>query len=120
MEQILSYIGYVFLFLGAIFLLLGAIGILRMPDIFARLQAGTKASTLGSLGMLLGVGFLRPEWFFKIIIIMIFVILSNPISSHAIARGSYLSGLKPKLDETEDAFEEAIENNEEKTKKEEE
>ncbi len=103
MEQILEYIGYFFVTIGALFLLLGSIGILRMPDIYSRLQAGTKASTLGTIGMLLGVGFLQPEWFFKVGIIIIFVILSNPISSHAIARGSYRSGVVPKLND-EDAY----------------
>jgi len=118
MEKIFEILGMFFVSIGAIFLLLGAIGILRMPDIYSRLQAGTKASTLGSLGMLLGVGFLQPEWFLKVIIIMIFVILSNPISSHAIARGSYLAGIKPKLDEADNAFDEVMENKEVTNKKE--
>ena len=95
MEQVLEYLGYFFVAVGALFLFLGSLGILRMPDIYNRLQAGTKASTLGSMGMLLGVGFLQPEWLVKVIIIILFILLTNPISSHAIARGSYKSGVKP-------------------------
>ena len=99
MEQILTYTGYFLMFIGALFLLLGSLGILRMPDIYSRLQAGTKASTLGSIGMLLGIGLIQPNWFVKILVIIVFVLLSNPISSHSIARGSYKSGIKPKLNE---------------------
>ena len=95
MDTILTYLGYFFVTIGAIFLFLGSLGILRMPDIYTRLQAGTKASTMGSIGMLLGIGFLQPEWMVKMIIIILFILLTNPISSHAIARGSYKSGVKP-------------------------
>ena len=63
METIFEILGYIFVSIGAAFLLLGALGILRMPDIYSRLQAGTKASTLGTLGMLLGLGFFEPGWF---------------------------------------------------------
>ena len=113
MEQVLEYIGYFFVALGAIFLFLGSLGILRMPDIYNRLQAGTKASTLGALGMLLGVGFLQPEWMVKVIIIMLFIFLTNPISSHAIARGSYKSGYKPYI-KAEDKYSEEQQKTEEK------
>ncbi len=117
METIFEYLGYIFTSVGALFLLLGSLGILRMPDIYSRLQAGTKASTLGTLGMLLGVGFLKPEWFAKVFIIMLFIILSNPISSHAIARGSCKSGIKPNLKEGVNAYKDAMESCEEQLKK---
>lgn len=113
METILTYIGYFFIAIGAIFLMLGSLGILRMPDIYNRLQAGTKASTLGSIGMLLGVAFLQPEWAVKIFIIMLFILMTNPISSHAIARGAYRSGTKPYSKEKVDAYSEELEKNKE-------
>ena len=47
-----------FLILGAAFALLGALGLLRMPDVYNRIQAGTKAVTLGALSFLIGVGLL--------------------------------------------------------------
>ena len=99
--MILTYIGYVLVTMGVIFLFLGALGIFRMPDIFTRLQAGTKATTLGALGTILGVGFLQPEWFWKTLIIAIFFAISNPISSHALARGSYKNGHKPFMNDKE-------------------
>ena len=108
MGQILTYIGYFFVLLGSIFLFLGALGILRMPDIYSRLQAGTKASTMGAMSLIFGVALLNPSWFFKLFIIIIFIALTNPISSHTIARGSHRAGIKPKVKIT-DAYEEEVE-----------
>ncbi|MEN8192906.1 MAG: monovalent cation/H(+) antiporter subunit G [Bacteroidota bacterium] len=99
--MILTILGYVSLSIGVIFLFLGALGIVRMPDVFTRLQAGTKATTLGALGTIIGVGLIQPEWFWKTLIIAIFIAISNPISSHALARGSYKSGNKPYLKDEE-------------------
>ena len=96
--MILTYIGYILISIGALFLFLGALGLFRMPDVYSRLQAGTKATTLGALGTILGVGFLQPDWFFKLLIIAVFIVISNPISSHALARAAYRSGLKPEMD----------------------
>lgn len=54
--MILDVIGYILLGVGSIFYLLGGLGILRMPDIYNRLQAGAKATTLGAFSFILGVG----------------------------------------------------------------
>lgn len=87
---------YVFLTIGGLFYLLGGLGILRMPDTLTRIQAGTKATTLGSFSLLLGVLFAQPSWALKIVIIIIFIILSNPIGSSTIARASYRAKHVPK------------------------
>ena len=100
----------------AIFLFLGAVGILRMPDLYTRIQAGTKASTLGAMSLILGVGFLEPDWMVKTVIIVIFIGLSNPLSSHALARGSYKSGQKPYSKKDIDAYQEEETKAEEVTK----
>ena len=116
--MIITILGYIFVSVGVTFLFLGALGIVRMPDIFTRLQAGTKASTLGALGTIIGVGLLQPEWFWKTLIIAIFIAISNPISSHALARGSYKSGFKPytKDENGVDSYSEVPEKTEEEYK----
>ncbi len=93
--MILNIVGNILVTVGVVFLFLGALGIFRMPDVYSRLQAGTKATTLGALSTVIGVGLLQPEWFWKTLLIAIFIAISNPISSHALARGSYKIGLKP-------------------------
>ncbi len=104
MEQVLTYLGYIFVVIGAIFLFLGGLGIVRLPDIYCRLQAGTKASTLGAMSLILGVGFLQPQWMIKALIIIVFIALSNPLSSHALARGSYRHKIRPWTKEDIDAY----------------
>ncbi len=103
--EILKYIGSFFVLLGSVFLFLGALGIYRMPDVYNRLQAGTKSSTLGAMSMLLGIGFLQPDWMVKMIVIIIFIAVSNPLSSHALARGAYRAGLSLFQKEKIDAYE---------------
>lgn len=92
--QIVYYLAMFLVMTGALFLLLGALGILRLPDVYNRLQAGTKATTLGAFGSIIGAGLLRPEWLPKAIIIAVFLLMTNPISSHALARASYRRGIK--------------------------
>ncbi len=80
---------------GVIFLFLGALGILRLPDVYNRLQAGTKCTTLGAFCAIVGVGIAEPEWIFKALIVAVFILLTNPISAHALARASYKSAVRP-------------------------
>ncbi len=84
-----------FLLGGAMFIFLGALGLIRMPDVYNRIQAGTKAVTLGAMGIFIGIAFLFPQWWHKLLVIMGFILLTNPVSSSAIARAFYLSGVKP-------------------------
>jgi multicomponent Na+:H+ antiporter subunit G len=84
-----------FLVLGGAFLLLGALGLLRMPDVYGRIQAGTKAVTLGAVSFLVGVGFLHPEWWPKLVCIGGFILFTNPVGSSTIARALYLAGVRP-------------------------
>ncbi|RKX54610.1 MAG: cation:proton antiporter [Thermotoga sp.] len=78
---------------GVIFLFLGSLGIFRLPDVYNRLQAGTKCTTLGAFSSIIGVGIMEPTWFWKCLIIAVFILLSNPISSHALGRASCKSGV---------------------------
>ena len=80
---------------GVVFLLLGALGIFRLPDVYNRLQAGTKCTTLGAFCAIVGVGIAEPGWTFKALIVAVFILLTNPISAHALARASYKSGVRP-------------------------
>lgn len=89
----MSILADAFLILGALFCFLGALGLLRMPDVYNRIQAGTKAVTLGSIALLVGVALHRPEWWPKLLLIGIFILLTNPIGSSTLARAFYLAGV---------------------------
>ena len=79
---------------GVLFLLLGSLGIFRMPDVYHRLQAGTKCTTLGAFLTIVGVGIMEPAWLWKTLVIAVFILITNPISSHAIGRASKKCGVK--------------------------
>jgi len=88
------FIGIIITGIGVIFLFLGSLGIWRLPDVYNRLQAGTKCTTLGSFFTIVGVGIMEPEWFWKTLIISIFILLTNPISNHALGRASRKIGVR--------------------------
>ena len=85
----------VFLLLGAAFLALGALGILRMPDVYNRIQAGTKSVTLGAVSFLMGVALLHPAWWAKVLCIAGFILFTSPVGSSTIARALFQAGVRP-------------------------
>jgi len=85
--------GNLFLIIGSLFLFSAGLGVLRMPDTYNRIQTGTKATTLGTIMILVGLSFLHPGWTLKLIILIFFVMLTNPVSSHALARASHTIGV---------------------------
>ncbi|MDA3940677.1 MAG: monovalent cation/H(+) antiporter subunit G [Spirochaetia bacterium] len=92
--EILPIVGGIVSLMGALFLLLGAVGVLRMPDSYNRIQAGTKATTLGTLLFLLGIGIYNPVWFPKLVVLILFILFTNPVSSHVLARSAHSIGIK--------------------------
>ena len=78
---------------GAAFALLAAIGVLRMPDVFTRMQASTKASTLGLACLLIGAALQLGDFasFIRVVSIAAFVLLTTPVAAHVIARAAYLA-----------------------------
>jgi len=85
-----------FIIVGISFDLFGCIGLIRMPDIYNRLQASTKCVTLGTCGILLGVfvkfGFTAAG--VKALLCIIFLLLTSPVAAHALARGTHRSGVR--------------------------
>ena len=84
-----AIIGATLCLVGSLFFLLSAIGLLRMPDAFNRMQAGTKATTLGSILFLVGIGLMRPDYLGRTLLLAGFIALTNPVSSNALARAAH-------------------------------
>ncbi|MEA3413697.1 MAG: monovalent cation/H(+) antiporter subunit G [Pseudomonadota bacterium] len=91
----MTIVAHLFFILGGAFVFLGALGLVRMPDVYNRIQAGTKAVTLGALSLLIGVGLEHPDWWPKLLLVAGFILLTNPVGSSTIARALYLSGVRP-------------------------
>ncbi len=83
------------LLLGSAFMLLAGIGVLRLPDLFMRLQAGTKASTLGIACILLGaaVHFQDIAVTVRAVLVIGFFCMTAPVGAHMIARAAYAAGV---------------------------
>ncbi|HEU5087216.1 MAG TPA: monovalent cation/H(+) antiporter subunit G [Roseiflexaceae bacterium] len=80
---------------GAIFLLLAAVGVLRMPDLFTRMQSASKASTLGIACVLLALAFHFPGISVNIRVVgtIVFFYLTAPITAHLVGRAAYFVGV---------------------------
>ncbi len=85
----LVFIGYILGFLGVALFFISGIGLLRMPDTLTRMQAATKASTLGSLLVILAIACFEPQWTLKLIVLAVFILITNPISSSLLAMTTY-------------------------------
>lgn len=85
-----------FLVLGAFLILVASIGVLRLPDIFMRLHAATKAVSLGIVLLLMAVAFEYPHWtvIVKAFVIVVFVYLTLPVSASMLGKSSLDSNLK--------------------------
>ncbi len=89
-------VGMVFIGIGLLFDLLGCIGLVRMPDVYNRLQAATKCVTFGTCSIMFGtfliVGLCSTG--VKALLCIVFVALTAPVSAHALARAAHRAGVK--------------------------
>ena len=92
----LEFIGSALLLIGAAFALIGSIGLVRLPDVFMRLHAPTKATTLGVGGVLVGsIVLLAGETgslAIKELLITVFLFITAPVSAHLMARAAIRRG----------------------------
>lgn len=91
----IEIIASVIIFIGSLFLLLASIGLIRMPDVYNRMQAGTKATTLGSILVFCGFMLYDPSNWAKYLLLVIFIFFTNPLSSHALARAAHYMSINP-------------------------
>ena len=94
-----EFLGFLFIFLGVMAFLVSAVGLLRMPDIYTRMHVGTKSTTIGTILVIIGASFIEPSWAWKLILLAVFIFLTNPLSSSVIARAAHKNGHPIELDE---------------------
>jgi multicomponent Na+:H+ antiporter subunit G len=108
MNNLNVIIGFIFITIGLAFDFLGCLGLLRLPDVYNRLQASTKCVTLGTCSILFGlfliVGFTAAG--IKAILCILFLLLTSPVAAHALARAAHISGVKLWEGSVVDAYEE--------------
>jgi multicomponent Na+:H+ antiporter subunit G len=88
-------IAIVFFGIGVAFNFFGCLGLMRLPDVYNRLQASTKCVTFGTIFILIGVvihmGFTTLG--VKALLCLVFILLTSPTAAHAISKGAHNSGV---------------------------
>jgi multicomponent Na+:H+ antiporter subunit G len=98
----IEIISGIIILLGSFFILISAIGLIRMPDLFTRMSATTKASTLGVGLVLLGTALFWQDIGIsaRAIVIITFLFLTAPVAAHIIGRAAYFDKV-PLWDKTQ-------------------
>ncbi len=110
MTAAIQIIAVLFVLGGSVFMLVAALGVYRLPDLLTRMHAATKAGTLGAGMMLLAVALVYQDIGLttRVFATIVFLLLTAPVSAHAIGRAGYFSGVKVStlLDELRDRYDE--------------
>jgi len=97
MEQVVDILSWACLVAGGVLALIGAIGIIRLPDVFARMHGAGMIDTMGLglifLGLALQAGLTTVTM--KLILIFVFVLFTSPTTTYALARAAIYGGEEP-------------------------
>ncbi len=101
MNMVADALSWVFLLAGGFFVVVGGVGLLRMPDLFTRMHAAGIADTMGTGLIVVGLMFQSDDWLVtvKLLLILYFVIFTNPTSTHAVAKSALENDIRPLLTE---------------------
>ncbi len=82
---------------GGIFVVIGCIGLVRFPDFYTRLHPAGITDTAGAELIMLGMILQADSWLIvaKLGFIAVFLLLTSPVATHALAHAAWLSGLHP-------------------------
>lgn len=96
-QELASYLAAVLVVVGAGFSLIAAIGVLRLPDLYTRLHAASKAGAIGAglIFLAVAVASLDGAVILRALLGIVFLFLSTPVSAHLLARAAYRSGESP-------------------------
>ncbi|GAA0136757.1 hypothetical protein YSY43_35980 [Paenibacillus sp. YSY-4.3] len=115
-----EFVGVALILIGSIISVISAIGIIRFPDVYTRAHAATKSSTLAVLLTLIGT-FLY-IWFsdayisVRVILGILFVFITAPVSGHLIIRAAYRSNVKLADSTVEDELKPVLQGSSQKKK----
>ncbi len=95
-SELQNYIAGVLVVIGASFALIAALGIVRLPDVYSRMHAASKAGTVGSGAMLIALAVFAEDaaTTLRALAAVAFVMLTAPVSAHLLARAAYSAGYR--------------------------
>ena len=90
-------LGSALLLVGAVLAVIGTVGVLRFPDFYTRLHAASVTDTASATLAIVGMALLAPSFaiVFKLAVVWLFLFLTGPTSSHALANAAHKAGLQP-------------------------
>ncbi len=113
-----EFIGALLILIGSIISVISAIGIIRFPDVYSRAHAGTKSSTLAVLltltGAFLYIWLTEALISVRLLLGIVFVFLTAPVSGHLIIRAAYRTKVKMSEVTTEDELRKVLYDDENK------
>ncbi|MFP4457073.1 MAG: monovalent cation/H(+) antiporter subunit G [Clostridia bacterium] len=88
----MTFFGEILILIGSIICFLGSIGIIRFPDAYTKLHAGTKCLSAGGTLIFLGImlSYININVVPKVLLLILFFYFSNPLATQALARACYL------------------------------
>lgn len=91
-----EWIAFFVLVLGGFFVLVSAIGILRFPDLYMRMHATTKTTSIGITAILIAVILVFPDFstILKSLMVIVFIYLTTPLGAHMIAKVGIMMNIK--------------------------
>ena len=101
MEILADIVGWVLLIVGSVMLIIGGVGIVRLPDVFARMHGAGIIDTMGACTVLVGLMFHAglTGVTIKLLMIVVFILFTSPTTTHALAQAALNGGVRPQLDE---------------------
>lgn len=95
--MILDILSWISIAIGAFFVLVAGIGLIRMPDLFSRMHPAGILDTAGAGFLLLGFMLQSDGWMtaVKLALILVLLLFTSPVATHALAHAALLDGLKP-------------------------
>ena len=97
MNIFLNFLCWVLIISGSFFVIVGAFGTYRFPDFWSRLHAASITDSAGVILLLIGMGVYSGLTLitFKLLVIGLFLFITGPTSTHAVANAALVSGLRP-------------------------
>lgn len=97
MALIVDLLSWVLLSVGGIFILIGGVGVVRLPEFYTRMHAGSLTDSIGTILILVGIMLQAGVSLaaFKLMAILVFMLLTGPTATYALANAALMSGFKP-------------------------
>ncbi len=94
---LLQYVAAALMLTGAVFSLLAAVGVLRLPDLYTRMHAASKAGVVGAGLVLLAVAIESGDGsvVIRAVLGILFLLLSTPVGAHLLAKAAFRAGFRP-------------------------